>query len=79
MANNWTENDGFLVKSFRFKNFQEAFGFMTRVAFLAEAFNHHPDWQNSYNSVHIQLKTHDQGAITHKDYELASEIDKIIT
>lgn len=77
MSNKWLEENNFLTKTFQFKNFQEAFGFMTRVAFLAEARNHHPDWQNVYNTVSIKLRTHDENAITHKDYELASEIDKI--
>jgi 4a-hydroxytetrahydrobiopterin dehydratase len=77
MLNTWSEQNGFLIKSFKFNNFQEAFAFMTRVAFLAEARNHHPNWQNVYNEVNIKLRSHDEDAITHKDYELASEIDKI--
>lgn len=73
----WKEQNDFLVKTFEFANFQEAFGFMTRVAFLAEQSNHHPDWSNVYNKVTIKLRTHDQNAITHKDYELASAINAL--
>ncbi|MCB0510259.1 MAG: 4a-hydroxytetrahydrobiopterin dehydratase [Chitinophagales bacterium] len=74
----WEERDNKLVKDFTFSNFQEAFAFMTRVAFLAEAHNHHPNWTNVYNQVRIELTTHDAGnTITEKDRQLAQEIDKI--
>ena len=76
--NGWkVDDDGFLAKSFIFANFQEAFSFMTRVAFLAEKADHHPNWSNVYNSVHIQLSTHDAGGLTQKDVDLASGIDDI--
>lgn len=74
----WEEKDNKLIKEFSFENFQEAFAFMTRVAFLAEAHNHHPNWSNVYNQVRIELTTHDAGnVVTEKDRKLAKEIDKI--
>jgi 4a-hydroxytetrahydrobiopterin dehydratase len=74
----WTEENNKLSKTFKFKDFQEAFAFMTRVAFLAEAQNHHPNWSNVYNTVTIELNTHDAGEIvTEKDHKLAKAIDKI--
>lgn len=75
----WKEENNSLKKTFPFKNFQEAFAFMTRVAFLAEKMNHHPDWRNVYNRVEISLSTHDAGDIvTEKDHKLAEAIDKIL-
>jgi 4a-hydroxytetrahydrobiopterin dehydratase len=74
----WTEENNKLKKTFKFKDFQEAFAFMTRVAFLAEAQGHHPNWSNVYNTVTIELTTHDKGnVVTQKDKDLASAIDKI--
>lgn len=74
----WKEEDSKLKKTFKFNNFQEAFGFMTRVAFLAEGMQHHPNWSNVYNTVEIELTTHDSGnTVTEKDRELAKAIDKI--
>ncbi len=74
----WEEKNNRLTKSFQFKDFVEAFGFMTRVALLAEKFNHHPLWTNVYNQVRIELSTHDAGdVVTEKDRELAREIDKL--
>ncbi len=74
----WEEKNNLLTKTFEFKNFQEAFSFMTRVAFLSEAMNHHPNWSNVYNKVTIDLTTHDAGNIvTEKDRKLAEAIDKI--
>jgi 4a-hydroxytetrahydrobiopterin dehydratase len=76
--NMWTEIDNKLIKKFEFSDFQEAFAFMTRVAFIAEKLQHHPNWSNVYNQVTIELTTHDQGNIvTDKDWELAQAIDKI--
>lgn len=76
----WTEKNDRLSSAFTFRNFQEAFAFMTRVAFVAEKMNHHPDWRNVYNTVEIHLNTHDAGnKITDKDRQLAAEIDKIIS
>ncbi len=75
----WQESSGRLVREFKFKDFQEAFTFMTRVAFMADKMEHHPNWSNSYNFVRIELYTHDQGdVITDKDYRLAKAIDTII-
>jgi 4a-hydroxytetrahydrobiopterin dehydratase len=74
----WTEENNQLKRSFRFTNFIEAFGFMTKVALAAEKMNHHPDWRNVYNIIDITLYTGDAGnIITEKDKKLAGEIDKI--
>ena len=75
----WLEKNHALVREFQFKDFSEAFGFMTRVAFLAEQMNHHPEWSNVYNRVTIRLSTHDAGnVITEKDRKLAAAIDKLM-
>ena len=75
----WPETDNKLYKSFEFKDFSEAFSFMTRVALLAEKNNHHPTWTNTYNKVEIWLSTHDAGdTVTDKDRLLADEIDAVI-
>ncbi|SOE24056.1 4a-hydroxytetrahydrobiopterin dehydratase [Spirosomataceae bacterium TFI 002] len=74
----WKEINNSLVKEFKFDNFQAAFAFMTRVAFLSEAQNHHPTLINTYSNVKIELNTHDAGnTITDKDRRLASAIDLI--
>lgn len=74
----WIEENNKLTKSFEFKDFTEAFCFMTRVAFIAEKHNHHPEWFNVYNKVKIQLSTHDAGDIvTDKDRKMAAEIDQL--
>jgi 4a-hydroxytetrahydrobiopterin dehydratase len=74
----WTEGNNRLTKTFKFTNFVEAFGFMSKVALLAEKHNHHPFWTNVYNSVTIELNTHDAGDIvTDKDRALAKAIDLI--
>lgn len=73
----WTEKDNKLTRTFEFKDFQEAFAFMTRVAFLAEGMQHHPNWSNVYNKVEIALTTHDSGnTVTQKDRDLAKAIDE---
>lgn len=75
----WTEENNSLKKEFKFKNFIDAFAFMTRVAFVAEKMNHHPNWSNVYNTVSIILNTHDAGnTVTDKDRKLAAEIDKLL-
>jgi 4a-hydroxytetrahydrobiopterin dehydratase len=75
----WTEENNKLHKKFSFKNFVEAFAFMTRVAFEAEKADHHPTWTNTYNNVEIWLSTHDAGDIvTQKDKTLAEKIDQLI-
>ncbi|MBD3168428.1 MAG: 4a-hydroxytetrahydrobiopterin dehydratase [candidate division Zixibacteria bacterium] len=71
----WKVEDGALIKDFEFKNFIEAFGFMSRVAMIAEKMNHHPSWFNSYKLVKIALFTHSENAITRKDIQLASAIE----
>ncbi len=75
----WIEEDNMLTREFIFSNFVEAFGFMTKVALLAEKMDHHPSWHNVYNKVTIQLNTHDAGDIvTEKDHALARAIDQIV-
>lgn len=74
----WTEENNKLKRSFEFKNFIEAFSFMTKVALIAEKMNHHPNWDNVYNKVNITLCTHDANdTITDKDRKLADAIDKV--
>jgi 4a-hydroxytetrahydrobiopterin dehydratase len=74
----WQEADNKLYKKFQFKNFSEAFAFMTSVALEAEKMDHHPLWTNVWNKVEIWLSTHDAGDIvTEKDRKLAQKIDKI--
>jgi 4a-hydroxytetrahydrobiopterin dehydratase len=74
----WKHENNRLTRTFKFKDFGEAFGFMTRVALLAEKMNHHPTWTNTWNTVHIELSTHDAGdVVTDKDRKLAEEIDLI--
>lgn len=74
----WSESNNTLSATFSFENFVQAFAFMTEVAFHAEQQQHHPDWQNVYNKVHINLSTHDAGdVVTEKDHKLASAIDKV--
>lgn len=75
----WTEHNNELFQSFKFKDFSEAFAFMTRVAILAEKHNHHPNWSNVWNKVDIHLNTHDAGdTVTEKDRKLAKAIDKLL-
>ncbi|GAB4123438.1 MAG: hypothetical protein OHK0045_16220 [Raineya sp.] len=74
----WQEIDNQLKAKFIFKDFVQAFGFMTQVALIAEKHNHHPWWANVYNQVEISLTTHDAGnLITEKDRALAQEIEKV--
>ena len=73
----WELVDGKLHKTLRFASFVQAFGFMTSVALVAEAMNHHPDWSNVYNRVTIDLNTHDVGGISALDFILAKRIDEI--
>ncbi len=75
----WTEENNKLSRSFTFKNFSEAFSFITRVALAAEKMDHHPNWSNVYNKVEISLCTHSAGnTVTDKDRELAALIDKLV-
>jgi 4a-hydroxytetrahydrobiopterin dehydratase len=74
----WKEENNQLQRSFEFKDFVEAFTFMTKVAFAAEKMGHHPNWSNVYNKVDIMLFTHDANdSITDKDVKLSEEIDQI--
>ncbi len=67
-----------IEKSFRFKNFVEAFGFMTKVALLAEKLDHHPEWSNVYRNLTIVLTTHDSGGVTELDVTLATHIESLL-
>jgi 4a-hydroxytetrahydrobiopterin dehydratase len=66
-----------IAKKFVFKDFNEAFGFMTRVALVAEKLDHHPEWFNVYKTVEVTLSTHDAGGLTERDVELAAVMDRI--
>ena len=74
----WTIYNKNIKKEFKFANFVDAFGFMSKVALLSEKMDHHPNWQNTYNKVTIELTTHDKGGITSNDIKLAESIDKLI-
>ena len=77
LSKNWVIEDIFLKGSFIFKNFNDAFSFMKKVAIKCEDMNHHPKWTNVYNKVDVELYTHDSGGITEKDFELSSYMDSI--
>ena len=72
-----TNDQTALQKTFVFKNFVEAFGFMTQAAIWAEKWNHHPEWSNVYKPVSVTLTTHDDGGLTEKDVKLAHKMDEI--
>jgi 4a-hydroxytetrahydrobiopterin dehydratase len=67
---------GSISRTFTFKNFSEAFAFMTRVALAAEKMDHHPDWSNVYKTVEVTLNTHDAGGLTALDIELAEKMNR---
>ncbi len=75
---NWklVEGRSAISKRFKFKNFNGAFGFMTKAALVAEKMNHHPEWSNVYGSVDVRLSTHDAGGITERDIKLAKAMDR---
>jgi 4a-hydroxytetrahydrobiopterin dehydratase len=73
----WELRDDALHRELRFRDFVEAFSFMTAVALIAERMNHHPDWSNVYATVTIRLTTHDAGGVTEKDVELAEAINAV--
>ena len=75
MNSEWQEIDGALHKKFEFRNFAEAFAFMTKVAAVAELQNHHPDWSNAWNKVSVNLSTHSEGQITQLDIQMATKMD----
>ena len=74
----WSIYNKSIKKEFKFDNFIDAFSFISKVALLSEKMDHHPDWQNTYNKVIIQLTTHDKGGITTNDIKLAESIEKSI-
>jgi 4a-hydroxytetrahydrobiopterin dehydratase len=75
----WSEVDGrdAIAKTFTFKDFNQAFGFMTRAALVAEKMDHHPEWFNVYKTVQVTLATHDAGGVTELDVKLAETMDTI--
>lgn len=75
----WTldEDRGAIAKTYTFRNFVEAFGFMTQVAMVAEKMNHHPEWSNVYKTVDVVLTTHDAGGLTDLDVKLAQKMDRL--
>jgi len=74
----WSKNENTIRKNYEFENFIEAFGFISKVAILSEKMDHHPNLQNTYNKVTIELTTHDTGGISIKDLKLAAAIDKLM-
>jgi 4a-hydroxytetrahydrobiopterin dehydratase len=74
----WKLNDNSIEKKLKFKDFTSTIAFMVKVAFEAEKLNHHPDWSNSYNKLHIKLTTHDKGCLTDLDFKLAAKIDGLL-
>jgi len=76
-ASPWSVADGKLRKEFQFRNFVEAFGFMTKAALVAESMDHHPEWFNVYKTVRVDLSTHEAGGITELDFELASRMESL--
>ena len=74
----WTVDQQSISRELMFSDFNEAFGFMSRVALLAESRNHHPNWSNVYNRVSITLSTHDLGGLSDLDVELAAAIDQLL-
>jgi 4a-hydroxytetrahydrobiopterin dehydratase len=75
----WKLTDGrdAIQRTFKFKDFNEAFGFMTRAALIAEQMNHHPEWSNVWNRVEVTLSTHDAGGLTERDVKLAEAMDRL--
>ena len=75
----WKEENNKLYRKFTFKDFSEAFAFMTRVAMIAEKMNHHPEWKNVWNTVEMWLSTHDAGdVVTEKDRKLSQLVNELI-
>jgi 4a-hydroxytetrahydrobiopterin dehydratase len=75
----WTleEGDAAITRTFTFRNFSEAFGFMARAALAAEKLDHHPEWSNVYKTVEVRLTTHDSGGLTALDFDLARRMNRI--
>ena len=80
LDNGWSMIDGrdAIHKTFQFKNFVEAFGFMTQAAIWAEKLNHHPEWSNVYKMVEVTLTTHDTGGLSELDGKLAAKLDQLV-
>lgn len=74
----WSYNNKGIEKEFEFKNFTEAIAFIVQLSFIAENQNHHPEMFNVYNKVNIRLSTHDANGLTHKDFDLAKAINKLL-
>ncbi|MCK0168824.1 4a-hydroxytetrahydrobiopterin dehydratase [Jannaschia sp. S6380] len=74
----WTRDGTAIRRTFHFDDFSQAWGFMSRVALLSEAADHHPDWRNVWNRVEIALTTHDAGGLTERDFSLARAINDLI-
>ena len=72
----WVYRDNGIEKDFQFRDFVDAFSFMTRVALEAERMQHHPEWKNVWNKVHMRLSTHEAGGLTDRDFQLAEFIEK---
>jgi 4a-hydroxytetrahydrobiopterin dehydratase len=75
--NGWERRGGRIGKTFQFHDFVGAFGWMTKVALVAEKLDHHPDWKNVYRTVEVELTTHDAGGLTENDFALAREMDRL--
>ena len=73
----WKEENSRLKKTFTFKDFSEAFGFMTRVALVAESMDHHPEWENVYGRVVVDLVSHDVAGVSERDVALARRMDEL--
>lgn len=73
----WQRRDVKIARTFRFPDFVQAFGWMTRAALVAERMNHHPEWRNVYGTVEVELTSHDAGGLTERDLRLAREMDRL--
>ena len=78
LLDNWEFKKNGIEKNFVFENFKQAFSAMTHIAMECEVRNHHPEWSNVYNRLHIRFSTHDAGGLTEADFELAGLVDQII-
>ena len=77
LGNGWKTEGDYIYKAFHFADFVDAFGFMTKVAILAQEMNHHPDWSNVYRDVQVKLSTHDVNGISDLDFDLARKIENV--
>ena len=77
--NGWAQDEtrDAITKTYKFKDFTEAFGWMTQAALWAEKWNHHPEWSNVYKTVHVKLTTHDVGGLSQRDVDLAKQMDRL--